>query len=67
MIEDLDERKICFVPHALTSIQREQRISAYENSLEILRSDKDYLRKIITGDENWYFSYDSKTERQIVV
>jgi len=43
--EDLGKRKICclFVPHALTSEQREQRISACEDLLEMLRADKSHL------------------------
>ena len=64
--EDLKKRKLCsrFVPHALTREQMDDRFAACQDLLNMINGDKNFLEKIITGDESWCFAYDPETKRQ---
>jgi hypothetical protein len=33
--------------------------------LERLETEPDFLKRVITGDESWFFEYDPVTKRQI--
>ena len=63
--EDLGKRKLYarFVPHFLTSEQREDRVTSSQD-MAMADANKNFLNKIFTGDEIWYFAYDPETKRQ---
>jgi len=63
--EDLGNRKICarFVPHALTTPQKQERV-VYCQDLLLIGQDECFWENIITGDEIWCFAYDPATKRQ---
>ena len=63
--EDLRKRKICarFVPHALTTEQRQERV-VYCQDLLLMEQDECFWENIITGDETRCFAYDPATKRQ---
>ncbi len=48
-------KKLCarFVPHALTSEQREDRVTSYRNFFQMHENDAEFLNKIITGDKSY--------------
>ena len=66
LTDDLGKRKICarFVPHSLTPDQKQRRVQASRNLIEAADNDRNFLNKIITGDESWCFQYDPTTKRQ---
>jgi len=68
VVEDLRKRKICshFVPHSLTSEQKDRRIAACRDLIATADSDPDFFKKTVTGDETWCFAYDPTTKRQSV-
>jgi hypothetical protein len=55
--EDLGKRKLCarFVPHCLTPVQREDRVTSCPDT---------FFNKIITGDETWCFACDPERKRE---
>jgi len=63
---DLGKRKLCtrFVPHSLTPEQREDRGTSCQDIIAMADAEKNFLNKIITGDETWCFVYDPETKRQ---
>ena len=63
--EDLGRRKICarFVPHALTTEQKQERV-VYCQNLLLMGLDECFGENIITCDETWCFAYDPATKRQ---
>ena len=65
VIEDLGKRRICkrFVPHALTTEQKQERV-VYCQNLLLMEQDECFWENIITGDETWCFAYDPATKRQ---
>jgi hypothetical protein len=62
--EDLGKRKLCarFVPHFWTAEQREDRVTSCQDIIAMADADKNFLNKIITGDETWSFAYDLETK-----
>ena len=64
--EDLKKRKLCsrFVLHALTQEQTDKRVATCHNLLNMINGDKNFLVKVIIGDESWCFTYDPKTKHQ---
>jgi len=42
-----------FVPHLLSEDQRANRLDVCREMKDQLKSDPDFLSKIITGDESW--------------
>ena len=63
--EDFGKRKICarFVPHALTTEQKQERI-VYCKDLLLIGQDECFWENIITGDETCCFAHDPATKRQ---
>jgi hypothetical protein len=57
--EDLGERKLCAgcVPHSLTSEQREYRVTFSQDIIAMTDADKNFVNKIVMGDETWCFVY----------
>ena len=43
----------------------DERIAACQDLLIMINGDKNFLDKIITGDESWRLAYDPETKRQI--
>ena len=64
--EDLGKRKLCerFVSHALTPEQREDRVTSCQDIIAMVDADKNFINKIIMGDETWCFAYNPKTKRE---
>ena len=64
--EDLGKRKLCarFAPHFLTPEQKEDRVTSCQNIIALADANKNFVNKIITGDETWHFAYDPETKRQ---
>ncbi|GFT96320.1 histone-lysine N-methyltransferase SETMAR [Nephila pilipes] len=66
MTEDLKKKKLCarFVPHTLTTEQKERRIASSEDLIAAADEDPNFLKTIVTGDESWCLEYDPETKRQ---
>ncbi|GFU30925.1 histone-lysine N-methyltransferase SETMAR [Nephila pilipes] len=66
MTEDLKKKKLCarFVPHTLTTEQKEHRIASSEDLIAAADEDPNFLKTIVTGDESWCLEYDPETNRQ---
>ena len=64
--EDLKKRKLFsgFVLHALTREQLDERVAACQDLLNIINGYKNFLDKVITGDESLCFTYDPETKHQ---
>jgi len=64
--EDLRKRKLCarFVPHSLTSEQREDWVTSCKDIIMMTNADNIFFNKIIAGVENWCFTYDPETKWQ---
>ncbi len=62
--EDLGKKKLCvqYIPHALTVVQREDRVTSYQDFFEILNNDPEFLNKIMMGDESWCFAYNPESK-----
>jgi len=63
--EELWMRKICakMFPRYLTQQQRDARLSVCAD-LEQVEADPELMNRVITGEESWFFRYDSETKRQ---
>ncbi|GFT41250.1 histone-lysine N-methyltransferase SETMAR [Nephila pilipes] len=66
MMEDLKKKKLCarFVPHTLTTEQKEHRIASSEDLIAAADEDPNFLKTIVTADESWCLEYDPETKRQ---
>ena len=53
-----------FVPRLLLEDQRANRLDVCREMKDQLKTDPDFLSKIITGDESWCYGYDPETEQQ---
>ena len=42
----------------------DERVAACQDLLNMINGDKNFLDKVITGDESWCFAYDPETKRQ---
>jgi len=64
--EDLKKRKLCsrFVLYALTQEQMDERVATCQDLLNMINSEKNFLDKVITGDESLCFVYDPETKCQ---
>jgi hypothetical protein len=63
--QDFKMRKVCakVVPKNLN----DQKAAQNEMSTEIpewLKTESDFLTRVITGDKSWFFKYDPETRRQ---
>ena len=52
------------VPKNLTIERKDNRKDLCLHLLEWIRSDRIFLKNVITGDETWIFEYDPETKRQ---
>ncbi|GFT01191.1 histone-lysine N-methyltransferase SETMAR [Nephila pilipes] len=66
MTEDLKKKILCarFVPHTLTTEQKEHRIASSEDLIAAADEDPNFLKTIVTGEESWCLEYDPETKRQ---
>ncbi|GFT50689.1 FLJ37770-like protein [Nephila pilipes] len=66
MMEDLKEKKLCtrFVPHTLTTEQKEHQIASSEDLIAAADEDPNFLKTIVAGDESWCLEYDPETKCQ---
>lgn len=66
LIEDLSMKKLCakMVPKNLSEEQKHVRMTVAQDCLEQLENDPKLLERVVTGDESWFFQYDSETKRQ---
>jgi hypothetical protein len=66
LTQELAMRKVCakMVPKILTIEQKENRKEVCLDILERIKSDKSFLKNVITGDKSLIFEYDSETKRQ---
>ena len=53
-----------FVPRLLADDQKENRVEISQELLANANGDKNFLKKIITGDETWVYGYDVETKMQ---
>ncbi|GFS46419.1 FLJ37770-like protein, partial [Nephila pilipes] len=63
---EFKKKKLCarFVPHTLTTEQKELRIASSEDLIAAADEDPNFLKTIVTGDESWCLEYDPETKRQ---
>ena len=66
LTEELGMRKICakMVSRNLTEQQRDARVSVCVEPLEQVEADLEFMDRVITRDERWFFQYDPQTKRQ---
>ena len=53
-----------FVPHSLTPVQEEDRITSCLDIIAMTDANKHFLNNTLTGEETWCFACDSETKRQ---
>ena len=53
-----------FVPRLMTSDQQAHRVQVCQDLLDHSENDKEFLSKIITGDESWVYGYEVETKVQ---
>ena len=51
-----------FVPRLMTNDQQAHCVQVCQDLLDHLENDKEFLSKIITGDESWVYGYDVETK-----
>ena len=66
LTEELGIRKICakMVPRNLTEQQQDAQLSIYADLPEQVEADPKLMDQVITGDESWFFQYDSEIKCQ---
>ena len=66
LTDDLHMKSVCAKvwPRLLKDDQREQSQSIAGDLLESSCEDVQFLKYIVTGDENWVYGYDPETKRQ---
>ena len=63
--DHLHMTKVCstWVPHLLTPLQRHERVEACEELLAPYEEEgNDFLSRIITGDESWFYYYQPESK-----
>lgn len=62
----LNMRRIAakFVPRLLNEEQKEHRVDVCFQLKEQARKDPDFISKVVTGDESWFYGYDPETKQQ---
>ena len=53
-----------FIPKLLTTEQKDLRSEIAQDNLEMVSDDENVLKKFITGDKSWVYSYDPETKQQ---
>ena len=63
---NLNMQKVCakMVPKILTLDQLENHKKSFTDTLNDIENDPDLLKRVITCDESWFFTYDPQTKRQ---
>ena len=63
---DLKKQKLCsrLVLHSVTREQVGQRVTTCQDLLNMINGDKNFLDKVITGDDSCSFAYDPETKCQ---
>ena len=63
IMEDMGMRKICakMVLRLLNEAQKERRVQVCQDILEQLETEPNLLKRVVTGDESWFFEYDPFT------
>ena len=51
-----------FVPRLMTSDQQAHHVQVCQNLLDHSENDKEFLSKIITGDESWTYNVETKVQ-----
>ena len=66
LTEELKMHRVAakFVPRLMTSDQQAHRVQVCQDLLDHTENDKEFLSKIITGDESWVYGYDVETKVQ---
>ena len=66
LTEELKKHRIAakFVPRLMTSDHQAHCVQICQNLLDHSVNDKEFLSKIITGDESWVYGYDVETKVQ---
>ncbi|KAL4105054.1 hypothetical protein QTP88_020329 [Uroleucon formosanum] len=66
LTEDLGMTRVCakFIPKLLSEQQKSLRLEIAQDNLEMINSDENFLKKVITGDESWVYGYDPETKKQ---
>ena len=66
LTEELKMHRVAakFVPHLMTSDQQAHCVQVCQGLLDHSENAKEFLSKIITGDESWVYGYDVETKVQ---
>ena len=66
LTEELKMHRVAakFVPRLMTSDQQAHCVQVCQDLLDHSENDKEFLSKIITGDESWVYGYDVETKVQ---
>ena len=66
LTEELHMKRVAakFVPRLRSEDQRANCLDVCHEMKDQLKTDPDFLSKIITGDESWYYGYDPETKQQ---
>jgi hypothetical protein len=65
LMEDLSMQQIFvkFVPQKLTDEQKQQHASVCQELLDDVRNNKNFLSRVITPGEAWFYCYDPETKQ----
>ena len=65
LTEELYMKRVAakFVPRLLSEDQRANRLVVCREMKDQLKTDPDFLSKIITGDESWCYRYNPETKQ----
>ena len=66
LTEELKMHRVAakFVPRLMTSDQQAHHVQVCQDLLDHSENDKEFLSKIITGNESWVYGYDVETKVQ---
>ena len=66
LMQDLGVKHVMakFVLQFLLPKQKEHRAAVANELIQIANNESDFLKKVITGDESWVYSYDLETKAQ---
>ncbi|XP_035211493.1 uncharacterized protein LOC118185707 [Stegodyphus dumicola] len=64
--ENLMMRKVCvkLVPKVLSVDQKKRRMTVCQEMIQRLNVDPNFLEKVFTGDETWFYEYDTESKLQ---
>ena len=64
LTENLGYIKFCakFVPHTLKPHEKDLRIQHSRDIIKEAKKNRNFLYSIVTGDETWWFPYESETK-----